>query len=171
MQTPRDYKHSDSIVKELSKHQSLAKHCDLAYSLPQGGIAIHLKSDCDSLDFIKKWPNNAFGGNTSAHRCRQFAKTNSWIVYVKDIPTALSITCLKDSIHQAGKAFSSIRRVRFHDSKKPMLVLTFDKESDYLKAINTEGIRIPGVKRTTVPKGKIVLSCSLFPLSQVWPYC
>ena len=58
LKSPGDYKHSDSIIKELSKHQSVAKHCDLAYSLPQGGIAIHLKKDCESLDFIQNWQSN-----------------------------------------------------------------------------------------------------------------
>ena len=119
LQSPRDYKHSVSIVKELSNHQTVAKQCDLAYSLPQGGIAIHLKSDSNSSDFIQKWPQKAFGGNTSAHQCREFTKTNSWSAFVKNIPTTLTITCIRDSLHQTGIASSSIRRVRFHDSKKP----------------------------------------------------
>ena len=32
----------------------------------------------------------------------------------------------------------------------PVIKLTFDKESDYLKAINAEGIRIPEVNHTLV---------------------
>ena len=143
---PKDFRHSDSIVKELKGYSSVSEHCELAYSLAQGGVAIHLKDNTDCQSFIENWPEEIFGGGTVAHKTKRY--TGSKVsAYLRDIPTAISIQAIKQSL-KAIK-YKAVRRMRYFDSKKPMPILKvqFETGSDCDLALKSDGLVIEGVKK------------------------
>ena len=58
---------SKKIRKELNKITLVTGMFEEAYSLPHGGIAIHLKEEKDRNHIIKNWSETNLGGNSVAH--------------------------------------------------------------------------------------------------------
>ena len=145
--TPKTYKQSDKIIKELNKYSSISESCDLAYSLSQGGIAIHLKEDTDCEQFIQCWPEDIFGGGTVAHHPKKLSSSGKVSAFLRDIPPSISIQTVKNSL--GGTKYKSIRRMRFYDSKKPMPIIkvTFQNSKDCETALSSNGIEISSIKR------------------------
>ena len=143
---PKAFKRSDAIIKELNKYPYISENCDLAYSLVQGGLAIHLKEDTDCEQFIECWPEDSFGGGTVAHQPKKFNNNCKVSAFLRDIPSSISIQTVKNSLSDIK--YKSIRRMRFHDTKKPMPIIkvTFENSKDYETALDSNGFKIAGLK-------------------------
>ena len=149
---PKKYITSDQVRKELCKEESVVEKCDLAYMLPQGGIAIHLKESKDTNSFIQDWKEkvNLFGGDTEAHKIKKLQEKETFTTYIKNVPQSVTI----QGIEEALKEYSpkSVHRLRYSHSRRalPIIKVTFDNEDSYNRALNTDGISIPRTKKRVV---------------------
>ncbi|CAG2209021.1 unnamed protein product [Mytilus edulis] len=89
---------STSIRKELAKIQDLSGNIEEAYSLPKGGVAIHLKDKSARDKIIQNWQKHktSFGENSAAHKPKSVADGIN-IVYLHNIPTYMT-----EGIHPPG---------------------------------------------------------------------
>lgn len=137
---------STSIRKELAKIQDLSGNIEEAYSLPKGGVAIHLKDKSARDKIIQNWQKHktSFGENSAAHKPKSVADGIN-IVYLHNIPTYMT----EESIHQELKHLYDIvvvNRKRYRDTGKPMPVVrvVFKNQNQAKIALASKGFCHPG---------------------------
>ncbi|VDH97606.1 Hypothetical predicted protein [Mytilus galloprovincialis] len=137
---------STTIRKELTKIKALEDQIEEAYSLPKGGIAIHLKDQKTRDKIIKSWPINTsvFGEKSVAHKPRSINHgTNS--CYLHNIPVHLSEENLSLDLSHLYK-IKEVKRKKYRDTGKlmPVVKITFTDHEEVKKAITSKGYCHPG---------------------------
>ena len=144
---PGNFRHSDIIAKEIKQYSCISGQCDLAYSLAQGGVALHLKEGVDPKEVIHNWPDSIFGGKTVVHQTQRYRGIRKVSAFLRDIPPSISIETIKKALSDIP--YKSIRRLRFYDTKKPMPIIKveFQNVNDCESALRSNGIIITGVDK------------------------
>ena len=148
--SPKEFRSSDKINKELSRFPETQNKTERAYCLPQGGVALHLKEGVKSETFIKEFPVGAFGKVGSVHQIRggKCNEKKTCVAYAKNIPVNIHSSLLKASIDPCGDRIVSVHRLRYSRSGKvlPVIRVTF-KDFNYYQECCSKGIHIPGTKQ------------------------
>ena len=147
--SPREFRTSEKINKELSKFPQTQNKTERAYCLPQGGIALHLKESENSDQFIQEFPRSAFGSVEAVHQIKEKCKgRNTYTAYGKNIPVNLDESSLKLALDASGKSIKSVHRLKYSRSGRllPVIRVTFQDYSLY-KEVCSRGIHIPGTKQ------------------------
>ena len=146
LSSPENFRSSVDINKELSSYPDTQKKTEFAYSLPHGGIALHLKEKVEEESFIKSWPDTAFGGNTKIHPIKAKQNKQSFVAFAKNIPIHLTEELIKESIAVHGCGIVSVHRLRYSNSGKllPVIKAVFQDRDLYETCLN--GIFIPQTK-------------------------
>ena len=149
--SPKDFRSSDKINKELSRFPETQHRTERAYCLPQGGVALHLKEGEKIDTFIEKFPAGAFGKVRSVHqireKCRQKVK-RTYVAYARNIPVQLESSSIKASIDNTGSKVTSVHRLSFSRSGRalPVIRVTF-ADLEFYQECCSKGIQIPGTKQ------------------------
>ena len=147
--SPREFRTSEKINKELSKFPQTQNKTERAYCLSQGGIALHLKEIENSAQFIQEFPRSAFGSVEAVHQIKEKCKgRNTYTAYGKNIPVNLDESSLKLALDASGKSIKSVHRLKYSRSGRllPVIRVTFQDYSLY-KEVCSRGIHIPGTKQ------------------------
>ena len=145
--SPKDYHSSKQIKSELDK-QNISDKAEFGYSLVKGGISLHVKNKDRVENLVKNWPQEAFGGNTIPHLPK--SSTSTVNAYLRSIPVSISIQSLENSFKNSNIQFSKVHRLVYSDTQKPMPIVrvTFDNHESYETAIESDGVLIPGFKKS-----------------------
>ena len=150
--SPKDFRSSDKINKELSRYPETQNKTKRAYCLPQGGVALHLKEGEKSETFIKEFPIGAFGKVGSVHQIigGKCNKQKNWVAYARNIPVNINSSSLKASIDSSGDKVVTVHRLSYSRSGRilPVIRVTF-QDHKYYQECCSEGIHIPGTKQKT----------------------
>ena len=144
--SPEKFRSSIEINKELAAYPTTEKRTERAYSLPLGGIALHLKEQEDCENFIKNWPDTAFGGKTHIHPTKSYSDKKIFVAFAKNIPRHLSEESIKEAICVHGSGLESIHRLRYFKTGKLLPVIKAVFKEKNLYDICLDGIFIPETK-------------------------
>ncbi|CAG2227771.1 unnamed protein product [Mytilus edulis] len=141
---------STTIRKELTKIKALEDQIEEAYSLPKGGIAIHLKDQKTRDKIIKSWPINTsvFGEKSVAHKPRSINHgTNS--CYLHNIPVHLSEENLSLDLSHLYK-IKEVKRKKYRDTGKlmPVVKVTFTDHGKLKKLSPQKDTATPAQQHT-----------------------
>lgn len=143
----KELRESKKIRKELNKINLVTGKFEEAYSLPHGGIAIHLKEEKDRDQIIKNWSETNLGGNTVAHKPK-YQQGGSKTSYIHNMPTAIPEDYIQSVINKDFRE-AKVHRLKFRDTNKPMPVVKviFCSTESLKEAINSEGVFISGLEK------------------------
>ena len=108
---------SQQILKEVNNFAPTiqVKH---AYSLARGGVAIHVKDQCDKQALLTELSKGAFGG---ADTYDLSSKSN--VVIVKEVPLCVSADAVKHELEIVFTGIYDVERLLHKKSGRPLLVV------------------------------------------------
>ena len=112
---PNSFNSSPSILKEFNRFFPNTQ-VEFAYSLPRGGIAIHLLSQEERDHIISTFPAEAFGGGAIPHPPKSAKEPD---IFIKEIDTAVDTDLLKFVLQQKGIQIQSLIRLTNKITGKP----------------------------------------------------
>ena len=114
----------------------------------KGGISLHVKNEDSVENLVKKWPQKAFGGNTIPHLAKSSTSTVNACLRCSSV--SISIQSLENSLKNSNIQFCKVHRLVYSDTRKPMPIVrvTFDNHESYETAIESDGVLIPGFKKS-----------------------
>ncbi|VDH93335.1 Hypothetical predicted protein [Mytilus galloprovincialis] len=155
---------SRNIRKELNKIPVLTNKVESAYSLPHGGIALHLKDKKDSKKIVDSWATTNLGGNSIIHTPRRSQQTST-VTYLHNIPTKIEESYIQKELSKDYNV-SRVHRLKYRDTGKhlPVVKVTFKDCDSAEKALKSELEYESVAVNITTDKGiKFALLCPYIP--------
>ena len=159
IKNPKEVRSSVQIQNRLKSFE-VFKDIQFAYSLPQGGVALHFKSSSEADRALENWPEFVFNAGEVPHRTKS---TNpNKVSYMKNVDLSLSEFQIGEVLSQIGIKTSKIKRLHYRYGKYPMPVvqLVHPSVQDKLSALEKE-IPIKFHNRNAIlePKKESVIRC------------
>lgn len=115
----RKFKTSKEIRDKLQEHKKFEK-TDYAYSLPRGGIAIHLESSRQVEEVLKEWPEKVFSEGEVPHRPKGQKSTTVTVGYIRNVDIRVRDCDIRLCLENRNCDIDSIKRIYHRHSGKPM---------------------------------------------------
>ncbi len=147
--TPRDFIDSSDIKREINrcKPDLKVKH---AYSLPAGGIALHLQTREAEKTALAPWPEDAFGANVQAHKPNR-CQPNPTVV-VKNINTSHTEQELEKSLKLKYGDEVSVKRLWSNRSDSPLPIIKVTLNQEVYSTVLKDGISVLNRDHKCYPK-------------------
>lgn len=126
-ENPQQLKSSKRIKEVLNKHPQLTE-VNYYYSLPRGGIALHLGSSEEARKLENNWPGPVFGAEEKVHRPK--GQTPGTVGFLKNISINTSKAELEQFLTYKACRVVALRRLLHRHSGKPMPVWKVDFEAN-----------------------------------------
>lgn len=110
-------KSSKSIRDKLKVHSEF-ESSEFAYSLPKGGIAIHLGSSSQVDKVLEEWPGNIFSEGEIPHRPK--GTTPTTVGFIRNINTRIRNCDVEDFLRNQKCDIVKVSRLYHRHSGKPM---------------------------------------------------
>ena len=142
IEKPELFKTRPEILREVKKYKKKVA-IDYAYSLPAGGVALHVRSEEDTKALLEDWPSGSFESNkVKPHRPRSLDSTKT--VYVHNIDTSLSVAELTSEIQKnTNQSEITVTRVyKSHSGGNSLPLITVTANSELITSFLCNGIRL-----------------------------
>ena len=146
LSSPEKFRSSIDINKELSSYPDTQKRTDRAYSLPHGGVALHLKATEKEERLSKTGQIQHLVGTQKFIPLNQNWIINHLLHMPKNIPTHLTEESIKEAISVHGCGIVSVHRLRYSNTGKLLPVIKAEIQDRDLYEICLNGIFIPQTK-------------------------
>lgn len=120
IENPKELRSSVLIAEKLKRFEQFSE-TEFVYSLPQGGIALHFKSEEAANKALQNWPDVVFNVGEVPHRPSD-NKENK-VNFMKNVDTSLSETQIGKILEERGIRYSNIKRLHYRYSKNRMPVV------------------------------------------------
>lgn len=154
----KDYHNSSQIKSEVNRCKPKLD-IQQAYSLPRGGIALHLKSQKDTEEALKPWPQS-FGSQVSPHRpSRHLTQSHIIVRSVKTRHSQSEITSdLTKTYPNSGPI--TVRRLHHRHTKLPLPLIELTCANKTAANWLNAGVNILGSHHKVEPKRRFrVVRC------------
>ncbi len=146
---PRDYKDSATIKKEVNslKPQVRIEH---AYSLPAGGVALHLRDSESKDQALSDWPEGSFGSKqVKAHQTLKVQP--KFVVVVKNVDTKLLETDIQNSLAAQVNEPVCVCRLHSNRTNGPLPIIKVTSSEATYKSFLKDGVKILGKTHSCTP--------------------
>ena len=164
---PKDLqKNNSKLIKKRIKETTTEEiPIDFTYTLPKGGIAIHLPCEEDA----KKLENNLDQIYPGSY-CQQPQSHSGYNkVIVKNLDPSIPAQEIKQNIEEAYQITIQIKRYHSSLTKRPLPIICITYKGDTYPNFLSEDIRIFSIKAASAS----VITNQLYAVSivKIWPYC